>query len=102
ETKQQVVVGVNQFQATDAPPEGLLRVDERVEKLQRERLKELRASRNQEQAQRTVRELRDAAKKEGENLIPFIYAAVKAEATLGELSDAMREVFGDQRENVGL
>ncbi len=102
EDGRQVVVGVNQFQVKEGPPRGLLRVDESVGQVQRERLGALRASRNGAAVQRSLGGLRTAARAAGENLIPPILDAVKAEATLGEISDALREVFGEHRENVVL
>jgi methylmalonyl-CoA mutase N-terminal domain/subunit len=102
EDGRQVVVGVNQFQMKESAPTDLLRVNEEVEKAQVLRLKELRARRHNQTTLRTINALRDAAKREDENLVPFIYEAVKAEATLGEISDALREVFGEHKENVVL
>jgi methylmalonyl-CoA mutase N-terminal domain/subunit len=96
-----VVVGVNQFQVKEPPPSGLLRVDEAVERTQLERMKQLRAERDSGAATRAVDALRRAAQTD-ENLIPLILDAVKAYATLGEISDAMRDVFGEYRENVVL
>ena len=102
EENRTVVVGVNQFQVKEPPPQGLLRVDENVERVQSERLKALRAERNNAAATRTVEALRKAAAQPEENLIPLILDAVKAEATLGEISDAMRDVFGEHKEHVVL
>jgi methylmalonyl-CoA mutase, N-terminal domain len=101
EQKQSIVVGVNAFQADEPPPSGLLRVDEAVASRQRERLAKLRSRRDQERAKRSLDLLRSAAKGQ-ENLIPHIFASVKALATLGEISDALREVFGEQREQVAV
>ncbi len=101
EENRTVVVGVNQFQVQAPPPSGLLRVDEAVERTQLERMKQLRAERDSAAATRAVDALRRAAQTE-ENLIPLILDAVKAYATLGEISDAMRDVFGEYRENVVL
>jgi methylmalonyl-CoA mutase N-terminal domain/subunit len=102
EEKRQVVVGVNQFQVKEPPPKGLLRVDGSVEVMQTERLAALRASRSEAAARRTLDALRVAAKAPDENLIPLILDAVKAESTLGEISNALRDVFGEHRENVVL
>ncbi|HYO58897.1 methylmalonyl-CoA mutase family protein [Archangium sp.] len=102
EEKRTVVVGMNQFQVKEPPPSGLLRVDEAVERTQLERMKKLRAGRDKAAAQRTVDALRKAAGNPDENLIPLILDAVKAYATLGEISDAMRDVFGEHREHVVL
>jgi methylmalonyl-CoA mutase N-terminal domain/subunit len=73
-----------------------------VELSQRERLKQLRAERSSDAVQRALDALRAAARSTSENLIPRIYDAVRAEVTLGEISDALREVFGEHRENVVL
>jgi methylmalonyl-CoA mutase N-terminal domain/subunit len=99
EQGQSVVVGVNAFQIEEPPPSGLLRVDEAVASRQKERLASLRSRRDQERVNRSLDTLRTAAKGQ-ENLIPHIFASVKALATLGEISDALREVFGEQREQV--
>jgi methylmalonyl-CoA mutase, N-terminal domain len=102
EAKRSVVVGVNLFQVKEPPPEGLLRVDESVERFQAERMKKLRAERDNAAATRAVDTLRKAAATPDENLIPLILDAVKSLATLGEISDAMRDVFGEHKEHVVL
>ncbi len=102
EDRKQIVVGVNQFQVQEPPPEGLLRVDEKAELAQIEQLKALRQRRSNDASRRTVDALRTAAGTPDENLIPYILDAVKAYATLGEISDAMREVFGEHKETVVL
>jgi methylmalonyl-CoA mutase N-terminal domain/subunit len=102
EEKRTVVVGVNQFHVKEPPPQGLLRVDETVGRMQEEQLKKLRAERDNAAATRAVDALRNAAKLPDENLIPLILDAVKAYATLGEISDAMRDVFGEHKEHVVL
>ncbi len=102
EERRSVVVGVNQFAEPEPPPTGLLRVDEAVGEAQRERLVALRKERRNEPVTRALDAIRTAARDEKENLVPLILDAVKAEATLGEVSDAMREVFGEHRESVVL
>ena len=102
EEKRSIVVGVNAFQQTEAPPRGLMRVDERVQQNQLDRLKLLRSRRNNEGVKRSLEALRVGALRHGENLIPLILDAVKAPATLGEISDTMRGVFGEYKEHVVL
>ncbi|MBI3185502.1 MAG: methylmalonyl-CoA mutase family protein [Myxococcales bacterium] len=102
ESGHQVVVGVNRFQVEESPPTGLLRVDDSVEQVQREHLATLRRARRAEPVLRSLEELRRAAERPGENLIPHILDSVKSEATLGEISEAMREVFGEHHESVVL
>ena len=98
ETKEQVVVGVNAFRQ-DEPPVTVMKVDPALEESQVRRLREFRAQRNSAEAQRAVDAVREGARGSA-NLMPLVLDAVKAEATLGEISDALREVFGEYRETV--
>jgi methylmalonyl-CoA mutase N-terminal domain/subunit len=100
EAKEQVVVGVNAFKAED-PPVPVMKVDPALEASQVESLKRFRAERNNLAAKQAVDAVRSAARGK-ENLMPHIVAAVRAEATLGEISDALRDVFGEYRETVVL
>ncbi|MFZ5471417.1 MAG: acyl-CoA mutase large subunit family protein [Myxococcota bacterium] len=97
-----VVVGVNQYQVKEPPPRGLLRVDDSVAQVQSRRLAELRKTRDGEAVLRALDVLSRAAARPEENLIPHILDAVKAEASLGEISQAMRSVFGEHKETVVL
>jgi methylmalonyl-CoA mutase N-terminal domain/subunit len=101
EEKEAVVVGMNAFEVEEPPPTGLLKVDESVGRVQAERLAVLKKERSQAGVTRALDGLRAAAKGP-ENLIPLIFDAVKAEATLGEISDAFRDVFGEHQEQVVL
>ncbi len=100
EAKQQVVVGVNAFRSDD-PPVTVMKVDPALEERQVARLQAFRRERNGTAAKQAVDAVRAAAKGT-DNLMPLILAAVKAEATLGEISDALRDVFGEYRETVVL
>ena len=102
ETHESAVVGLNEFREEEPPPEGLLRVNETVERTQAARLSALRKERDGASVQRRLDALRTAAKDERQNLVPLILDAVKSLATLGEISDAMRDVFGEHREQVVL
>ncbi|MBS2031322.1 MAG: methylmalonyl-CoA mutase family protein [Deltaproteobacteria bacterium] len=101
EEKRSVVVGVNEFVVQEPPPADLLRIDAEVEKRQAARMQELRARRAADPVRRSLDALRTSAKGK-DNLIPLIFEAVKSLATLGEISDALRDVFGEHRENVVL
>jgi methylmalonyl-CoA mutase N-terminal domain/subunit len=90
--KEKIIVGVNEFVSEEKPIE-ILQIDESVAHRQAEHLRALRAERSNEEVERRLKALRKAASGT-ENLMPFLYDAVKAYATLGEISDAMREVFG--------
>ena len=90
--KEKIVVGVNGYVAEEKPLD-ILQIDETVAHRQAERLQKLRAERSNDEVQRRLSALRKAAAGT-ENLMPFIYEAVKAYATLGEICDSMRAVFG--------
>jgi methylmalonyl-CoA mutase, N-terminal domain len=94
--KEKIIVGVNDFVSEEKPLE-TLQIDETVAHRQAERLRKLRAGRSQAEVDRLLGALRNAAKGK-ENLMPFIFDAVKAYATLGEICDAMRDVFGTYEE----
>jgi len=100
EAKQKVVVGVNAYRSDD-PPVTVMRVDPALEERQVAKLQAFRRERNGTAVRQALETVRAAAKGT-ENLMPPILAAVKAEATLGEISDALREVFGEYRETVVL
>ena len=94
--KEKIIVGVNDY-VTEEQPIETLKIDESVAQHQAERLAKLRAERSSDEVGRRLVALREAA--EGtENLMPYIYEAVKAYATLGEICDAMRDVFGTYEE----
>jgi len=94
--KEKIIVGVNEFTGEEKPIE-ILRIDESVRAEQSERLRKLRAERSSGAVERELAALRKAAGGT-ENLMPYIYAAVKAYATLGEICAAMRDVFGTHEE----
>jgi methylmalonyl-CoA mutase N-terminal domain/subunit len=100
EAKEQVVVGVNAYRADD-PPVTVMKVDPAVEERQVAGLKAFRARRDGTAAKQALDALRGAAKGKDNLMVPIL-AAVKAEATLGEISDALRDVFGEYRETVVL
>jgi methylmalonyl-CoA mutase N-terminal domain/subunit len=79
-----------------------MRVNEEVERAQAEALQKLRATRSAASVRRALDALRLAAATQKENLVPLILAAVKAHTTLGEISDALRDVFGEHKEHVVL
>jgi len=94
EEKKQIVVGVNEFQNEGEAAFEMLRIDPQLEEQQIARLKTFRRSRDNAATTRSLSELKRAA--EGtENLVPRIVAAVKSRATLGEIANSMREVFGE-------
>ena len=99
ERGEQIVVGVNRFQTEDEQSIPTLRIDPEIERSQVARLRELRARRDAAKAQAGINEVERRARS-GENLMPAILAAVEARATVGEISDALRRVFGEYQESV--
>src|SRR2546429_694231 len=104
ENKEQIVVGVNDFVAPSAGENDdraipILRIDAEIERSQIARLNALRAKRDSARAQSALAELQRRATTT-ENLLPAILAAVEAYATVGEISDALRRVFGEYQESV--
>jgi methylmalonyl-CoA mutase N-terminal domain/subunit len=91
-----VVVGVNRF-ASDASPIEILQIDPEVERTQTERVRRTRSARESASFRAALDEVAAAARG-SENLVPRIVHAVEARATLGEISDAMRAVFGEHKE----
>ena len=96
-----VVVGVNRYRAEQELPIPTLRVDPAIEREQAERLAALRARREAQKAAAALAAV-EARARTGENLMPAIAAAVEAYATVGEISDALRRVFGEHQESVAL
>ncbi|HWX91481.1 MAG TPA: methylmalonyl-CoA mutase family protein [Terriglobales bacterium] len=94
-----VVVGVNRFQQEEGQPIPIQRIDEALEGKQVERVRALRTRRDAAVWQAALGGVEEAARS-GANLMPRILAAVEANATVGEISDSMRRVFGEYQEAV--
>ncbi len=93
ESKERFVVGVNKFRTEETGPTEILRVDPEVENKQKAGLERLRKERDSAKATHSLEELREAAKKDT-NLVPLVLECVNNLATLGEISDVLRDVFG--------
>ncbi|MBU1023163.1 methylmalonyl-CoA mutase, partial [bacterium] len=102
ENKERIIVGVNKFRpdTVDETWE-ILRVDEQVERNQVEKLRKWKEDRDSDAVNNTLKKVRKVAEERGE-IFEAIIEAVKAKATLGELTGVMKEVFGEYRENVVL
>ena len=87
------------FEIEEEEPIPIQRIDEALEARQVERVRALRARRDAAPWQAALKDVEDAARS-GTNLMPRILAAVEASATVGEISDAMRRVFGEYQETV--
>src|SRR5258706_7864963 len=101
ETKEHIVVGVNEFQSDDQRQIPTLRIDPALEREQVARLKALREKRDSAKSRTALAELERRAKTT-ENLLPAILAAVESFASVGEISDTLRRVFGEYQESVVL
>jgi methylmalonyl-CoA mutase, N-terminal domain len=97
ERKEKVIVGVNDFVQEDEPPIEILYIDESASDIQLAKLERLRKTRDNDAVTRTLDHLRAAARGT-ENLMPRIIDAVRAYATIGEMCDALRDVWGEYEE----
>jgi len=101
ETNDLIIVGVNKFTVKDEPAPDLLKVKEEVEIAQKKSLGAMKAGRDEAAVKSALATL-EAAARGSENLLPHILAAVKTYATLGEIANVFRDVFGVHRETVVL
>ncbi|GAB1455553.1 MAG: methylmalonyl-CoA mutase family protein [Spirochaetia bacterium] len=99
ESGERIVVGMNKFQIQEGPPKGLLKVDPIVGEQQSNKLKELRTKRDNARVDASLKALKTAAEGE-DNLMPLILESVRAYATLGEICDVLRAVFGEYQQKV--
>jgi methylmalonyl-CoA mutase, N-terminal domain len=98
ERDQRVIVGVNRYQLDDETELETLRIDPALERKQIERVQTLRARRDSAKVERRLTELKQAAARDGVNLMPPIVDAARDYVTMGEICDAFREVWGVWRE----
>src|ERR1700756_5332501 len=99
DNQEAIVVGVNRFEVEEEKPIPIQRIDPALEPKQIERVRALRAKRNAAVWKSALAGVEEAARS-GANVMPRILAAVEASATVGEISDAMRRVFGEYKEAV--
>jgi len=103
QNREMVVVGVNRFVDEKKQDEEIVltKIDPGLAKKQMERLHRVKTTRDREKVEKALRVLKENARGT-ENLVPFIQEAVKEYATVGEICDALREVFGEHQESVAL
>ncbi|MEW6196894.1 MAG: methylmalonyl-CoA mutase family protein [Bacteroidota bacterium] len=99
ESSERIVVGVNKFVEQEEKNSDLLKIDEKVQREQIEFLNKVRAQRNNEEVKTKLDALRKAAEGSG-NVMPYILDAVKVYASIGEICNTMRVVFGEYKEHV--
>ena len=96
---ERTVVGVNKYVMAEEKPINYLRIDETVELEQIDKVKRLKASRDQSKVERRLKQVAEACRN-GQNLMPVLIDAVKDNASLGEISDVYRQAFGLYREPI--
>jgi methylmalonyl-CoA mutase N-terminal domain/subunit len=96
---EQVVVGVNKYTIKEKPVIKLLEIEAGLEQTQIEKLKKLRKKRDNRKVSEALRNVKKVAKSK-QNIMPVLIEAVKTYATLGEISDVLRGVFGEYRDNL--
>ncbi len=96
ETKDRIIVGVNQFTSGGEPPKDILKVNPELEDKQKRNVAKVRAERDSSKAAKALERV-EAAARDGSNVMPPIVDAVRSWCTLGEIADAMRRVFGEYK-----
>jgi methylmalonyl-CoA mutase N-terminal domain/subunit len=96
ETGEKIIVGVNKFQAKEEAPIPILKVDDSIRQVQADKLRALRSNRSPSKVDNLLQQLNDKASA-GENIMPVVIDAVENYCTLGEISDTLREVFGEYK-----
>ena len=99
EANERIVVGVNKYKIGEEEHKDLLKIDMKVQEDQLAFLKKIKSERNDEQVKKSLAKLKNAADG-NDNLMPFILEAVKSYASIGEICNTMREVFGEYKEQV--
>ena len=94
DNKDRTIVGVNKFMTEDSVEPEILNIDSDKIENQKKRLKRFKENRDNLQVENALNKLKKAIE-ENENLIPFIISAVKSKTTLGEISDSLREIYGE-------
>jgi len=100
ESLDEIIVGVNKFKTDEQPPENLLKVDEQIGEIQKKRLKTLRKTRDNNKVKVDLAKIKSNAKDDNTNLMPAIIEAISDYATIGEISNTLRDVFGEYQEQV--
>jgi len=99
EDKKRIIVGVNQFQSEEETMKDLLKVNPKIEKQQIKKLEEVKNKRDESKVKKSLNLLKEAANSD-KNVMPFILDCVKGYATLGEICDQLREIFGEYKDSI--
>ncbi len=96
ENSQKIIVGVNQFIASDLNQKPVFRIDDSIRKIQMDKLSALKNERDNNEVEINLKQLQEAAT-ESKNVMPYIIKSVESYATLGEIADTFRQVFGEYK-----
>jgi methylmalonyl-CoA mutase N-terminal domain/subunit len=96
ESNDKIIVGVNKYTSEDVNKTPVFRIDDSIRQIQIDKINKLKSQRNSNEVEQLLNELKLVAQSEG-NLMPSIIKAVEAYATLGEISDVLRSVFGEYK-----
>lgn len=99
ESGKRIIVGLNKFKSDEVIESELLKIDKKVQEDQIKFLNKVRRERNQKKVEEALNDLKNAANSD-ENLIPYIINAVKVYASVGEICNTLRKVFGEYKETV--
>ncbi|MGB9834030.1 MAG: acyl-CoA mutase large subunit family protein [bacterium] len=99
ESGERIIVGLNKFKTEEESPQEILKVDPRLRELQIKRIQEVKQKRDNEKVNVILKKIEDVAPTV-ENLVPYFIEAVKTYATLGEITGALRKVFGEYQQQV--
>ena len=100
ESVEEIMVGVNKYVEENEKPINILKISREAEQIQLARLKKVKESRNEEKVKKTLDELKNAFRNESENIMPYLIEAAKAYATIEEISNVGREIYGGWKEPV--
>lgn len=96
ENNQKIIVGVNKFVQDEEEMQAVLKIDDSIRKIQMDKIKQLKSERNALEVETNLNALSEAAKG-SDNLMPYIIRCVESYATLGEIADTLRDVFGEYK-----
>lgn len=92
ETKERIIVGVNEYTTNQDDPVDILKINPQIEMIQKKKLDHLRKSRDNKKVNQGLSKLENAART-GENLMPYIVASVRDYATIGEMTNALQKIY---------
>jgi methylmalonyl-CoA mutase N-terminal domain/subunit len=96
ESNEKIIVGVNKYTSEEVNKTPVFRIDDSIRQIQIDKINKLKSQRNSEEVEVLLNEIKMAAQSD-RNLMPYIIKAVEAYATLGEVSDILRSVFGEYK-----